>query len=204
MNTASEAGRRVLLNRLYRRYAEEKAFSDLQAGDNPLVPGTGSLTPRLMFVGEAPGRLEQKHRVPFIGASGRFLDEMLKSVGLERREVFITNSVKYRPTDGYGRNRPPTDDEVHAGMRWLRKEHDLLGRPPIVMLGKHARRQVEVGYRLPYGLTVGHWSWLGGIDGFPVLPLFHPAYGIYQQSNRPLMFEQFKAVLSPPAYGETP
>lgn len=205
MNPASEHGRRVLLNRLYRRYAEEPAFELLRAGDNPLVPGTGTLTPLLMFVGEAPGRREQQHRVPFIGASGRMLDELLASVGIERREVFITNCVKYRPMDGRGHNRPPTDSEVMAGMRWLRKEHDLLGRPPLVLLGKHARKQVEEGYRLPYNMTVGEWFWMGGAEGFPALPLFHPAYGIYQQSNKPLMFEQFKAVLTPPTYyGATP
>lgn len=186
----------MALRRLYRRYSHEPAFSALQAGGNPLVPGSGPVVgARLMFVGEAPGEREQRQRRPFVGASGKFLDELLESVGISRDEVWITNSVKYRPTNEQGRNRPPTDQEVYAGTTWLRREHRLIGSPPIVALGKHARKTVEAGYKLPYGLHIGEWFWLGDT---PLLPLYHPAYGIYQRSNRPLMFEQFKAVLAPP------
>lgn len=198
VNSASEHGRRVLLNRLYRRYADEPALAALRAGDNPLVPGTGSLRPRLFFMGEAPGRLEQRQRQPFVGASGQFLNELLASVGLSREDVFITNCVKYRPTDERGHNRPPTDAEVWAGVTWVRKEHALLGFPPLVALGKHARRSAELGYKLPHGLRIGEWSWFGGINGFPLLPLYHPAYALYQTSNKPILMEQFKAVLTPP------
>jgi uracil-DNA glycosylase family 4 len=197
VNHASEAGRRVLLNRLYRRYAEDPAFSVLRQGDNPLVPGTGSLFPRLFFIGEAPGRREATHRRPFVGASGELLDEMLTSVGLHRDDVFITNTVKYRPTEGKS-NRTPTDAEVYASLPYLRAEHRLLGLPPLVALGKHAKRVAERDYKLPHGLTIGKWFWMN--DGYPILPLYHPAYGIYQRANRPLMFDQFKAVLTPPAH----
>lgn len=199
VNPASATGRRVLLRRLYAQYAEEPAFAALQQGDNPLVPGTGSLAPRLMFVGEAPGKLEQKRREPFVGASGRFLNEMLASVGLGRDNVWITNAVKYRPTDPRGHNRTPEPEELAAGATWLRREHVILGKPPMVMLGRHARRQVELGYCLRgTDLTIGEWFWMGSLNGFPMLPLYHPAYGIYQRANRPMMFRQFKAVLSPP------
>lgn len=197
MNRASEAGRRVLLHRLYRRYAEDTAFSVLRQGANPLVPGTGSLFPRLFFIGEAPGRLEQKQRTPFVGASGNLLNEMLESVGIAREEVWITNTVKYRPTEGKS-NRSPTDTEVHASLPYLRAEHRLLGLPPLVALGKHAKRVAERDYKLPHGLVIGKWFWMN--DGYPILPLYHPAYGIYQRANRPIMFEQFKAVLAPPAH----
>lgn len=187
----SEAGRRVLLRRLYAAYAAEPALAPLRADGNPLVPGDGPMSPRLMFVGEAPGAREAKLRKPFVGASGDLLNEMLGSVGIRRDEVFITNVVKYRPPN----NRDPLDEERWAGTPYLRKEHRLLGRPPIVMLGKHATKTVKEGYRLPYDMTIGQWT---TFDGTPMLPLFHPAYGIYQRANRPLMFEQFKAVLTPP------
>lgn len=199
LNPASEAGRRVRLNRLYRRYADDPAFSVLRQGSNPLVPGTGSLFPKLFFIGEAPGRREATQRKPFVGASGELLNEMLESVGITRDEVWITNTVKYRPTEGKS-NRTPTDAEVHMSLPYLRAEHRLLGTPPLVALGKHAKRVAERDYKLPHGLTIGKWFWMEGVDGYPLLPLYHPAYGIYQRANRPLMFEQFKAVLTPPTH----
>ena len=191
----SEAGLRVQLRRLYADYARDRRLTKVraEAGD-VLVPGDGPVRPRLFFVGEAPGAHEAAQRRPFVGASGALLNEMLVSVGIERSEVFITNVVKYRPKD----NRDPDDSEIIAGMRYLRQEHRILGCPPMVVLGKHARKSAEWGYRLPHGLVIGEWSWMGGDGGFPVLPLYHPAYGIYQRSNRPVMFEQFKAVLNPP------
>lgn len=190
----SQAGKRVRLNRLYAEYAEDKRFVHLRAEDNPLVPGDGPTDPCIMFVGEAPGAREARMRKPFVGASGAFLDELLASVDLPRDKVFITNVVKYRPPN----NRDPWDEEVKAGIGYLRWEHRILGCPPIVMLGKHARKTVEHGYKLPEGLVIAQWFWMEADGGFPVLPLYHPAYGIYQRANRPIMFEQFREVLNAP------
>lgn len=160
-----------------------------------LVPGDGPMTPRLMFVGEAPGAREAKLRKPFVGASGELLDEMLASVDVARSEVFITNVVKYRPWQ----NRDPEDDEVHAGYAYLVAEHLLLGRPPVVVLGRHARN--ALGGALS-GHAIGQWLWMQHNGGYPLLPLHHPAYGLYQRAHRPMMFEQFKAVLTPPTSAE--
>lgn len=177
-----------MLRRLYGKYAADRAFATVrrEAG-GVLVPGDGPMSPRLMFVGEAPGAREAVLRRPFVGASGEFLNELLESVGLLRDEVFITNVVKYRPRN----NRDPEPAEVEAGRSYLWREHALLGYPPIVALGKHASNAV--------GCTpgIGDWQYVGGSFA-PVLPLRHPAYGIYQRANRPLMFEQFKAVLEVP------
>lgn len=193
----SEAGRRLLLRRLYTQYAEEPALTRVRTeAGGVLVPGYGPMKPRLMFVGEAPGAREHKHRMPFVGASGQLLDAMLGSVGIERRDVFITNAVKYRPVDANGNNRSPADEEVWAGITYLRREHVLVGRPPMVMLGRHARNTLTGAMA---GHPVGKWFWFNVDGGFPVLPLHHPAYGIYQRANRPMMFEQFKAVLTPPS-----
>jgi uracil-DNA glycosylase family 4 len=201
VNPSSEAGRRVLLNRLYARYDKDPAFAHMREAGSRLVKGDGPTFPPLVFLGEAPGQREDKLGRPFLGASGKFLDELFASVGLKREEVFVTNAVKYRPVNESRQNRSPTDAEVHASLPYFRREHRILGHPPVVALGKHARKQVESGYPLPYGLTVGEWFWMGAETsqgGFPLLPLYHPAYGIYQRANRPLMFEQFKAVLDPP------
>lgn len=194
---SSSAGRRLLLRRVYREYAADPALATVRAeAGGVLVPGDGPMNPRLLFVGEAPGAREASLRRPFVGASGKFLDEMLASVGLAREEVFITNVVKYRPRS----NRDPSNAEVHAGIPYLRREHRVLGTPPMVMLGKHARDTLAGELT---GWPIGKWFWVEFSDGgFPVLPLHHPAYGLYQRSNRPKMFEQFRAVLAPPATKE--
>lgn len=207
------AGSRVLLNRLYAKYEADQAFAHMVPETNGVVPGEGSMRPRLVFVGEAPGRSENRARKPFIGASGQFLNELLASVGLQREHVFITNTVKIWPwvrhpgpsirkTPMPQRNRPPTEEEKLASIPYLRKEMNYLGNPPIVVLGKHAKSAVSrlhpSGHRLgdpSLGMRLGEWTTTLGV---PMLPLHHPAYGIYQRANRPMMFDMFEAVLSPP------
>lgn len=192
--------RRVLLNRLYDEYAADPSFVHMSVRARGVVRGDGPTDPRLMFVGEAPGAQEDKQGRPFVGASGQFLNELLASVGLKREQVFVTNAVKFRPTDGRTRNRIPSDDERWNSLPYLRREHRIVGLPPIVMLGTTAQRAIERldnrSLKMPLGITRGEWFWMS--DGYPVLPLYHPAYGIYQKANRPMMFEMFKAVLSPP------
>lgn len=193
---SSEAGRRILMRRLYMKYAEDRAFMRVRSeADGVMVPGDGPIRPRLMFVGEAPGAREAKLRRPFVGASGELLGDMLKSVFIARSEVFVTNVVKYRPLG----NRDPSEEEVYAGLPYLRREHRILGRPPMVLLGKHAKNTLGGALN---GWPVGKWFWMEADGGFPVLPLHHPAYGIYQRSHRPMMFQQFRAVLEPPSRKE--
>jgi DNA polymerase len=201
------ANRRVLLNRLYGKYEHDAAFAHMLPETNGVVPGTGPTEPKLVFIGEAPGRTENRLRRPFCGASGRFLDQLMWSVGIGREDVFITNTVKIwpwtrrTPTSPQS-NRPPTEAEKLASIPYLRKEFALLGNPPIVVLGKHAKSAMAglhpAGTRLGdpmLNMRLGEWTRTLGI---PMLPLHHPAYGIYQQANRPMMFEMFKKVLEAP------
>lgn len=193
-----DASRRKRLHRLYRLLRHDKAFSFVrEEGDGVFVPGDGPVRPRLMFIGEAPGAREAKLRKPFVGASGELLNEMLASVGIDREQVFITNVVKFHPKD----NRDPTDAEVHAAYPYLRAEHRILGSPPMVVLGRHAKNALTGSLS---GVSIGEWVWMvrGDGSGYPLLPLHHPAYGIYQRANRPMMFKQFQAVLSPPTSAE--
>lgn len=199
MNLHSEVGRRVALNRLYRKYGEDVAFQHMLGRASGVVPGNGPTFAPLMFVGEAPGANEDKKRIPFIGASGQFLNEMLESVGLHREDVFVTNTVKIRPTDEGRRNRTPSEQEIRCSIPYLREEHSLLGRPPLVVLGRPALKAAMMLDRsllsMPLKPPHGQWAWIGE---YLVLPLYHPAYGLYQHKNKPIMFEQFKAVLKPP------
>jgi uracil-DNA glycosylase family 4 len=100
---------------------------------NP-VPGEGSPEADIMFLGEAPGAQEDKQGRPFIGASGKFLGEMLGSIGLSREQVFITNIVKFRPPD----NRDPSKQEIKACLPYLIEQIHVIRPRLVVFLGRHS------------------------------------------------------------------
>src|SRR3954454_3795359 len=99
-----------------------------------MVPGEGSPTADVMFVGEAPGASEDEQGRPFVGRSGRLLDELLAAAGLDREQVFITNVLKARPPG----NRDPRPDEVVHHMAWLEVQLALIRPRLVVPLGRHA------------------------------------------------------------------
>lgn len=136
------------------------------------VPGVGPADAQIMLVGEAPGRQEDLRGEPFVGSAGKFLDELLASVGLTRADVYITNVVKSRPFIGPspGANRAPTPDEIAACRPWLDEEIRII-QPKIV----GAMGRVALDYFFPktkisdvHGKPMQH-------DGRTVLPLYHPA-----------------------------
>jgi len=98
------------------------------------VPGYGPVTARVMAVGEAPGESEDREGKPFVGAAGRLLTSLLESVGLDRRDIYITNIVKCRPP----RNRDPEPAEVEACSPFLDEQIALLQPDVILLLGRHA------------------------------------------------------------------
>jgi DNA polymerase len=156
-----------------------------------IVPGRGQVAPRFAFIGEAPGAAEERAGRPFCGPSGRFLDEMLDSVGLVRNEVYITNVVKYRPPS----NRDPKPDEVRASLPYLRKELRLVAPMYMVTLGRHALAALDPTLRLSavHGQwqTVAGWPWL--------MPLYHPAVALYRSSMRATLLEDFSRLMEVPS-----
>lgn len=107
---------------------------ELAAGATQLVFGDGSPDAELVFVGEAPGKNEDEQGLPFVGAAGKFLNEMLATIGLERSDVYITNIVKYRPPN----NRDPYPEEKIAFLPFLKKQLAVIGPKLIVTLGRHS------------------------------------------------------------------
>jgi uracil-DNA glycosylase len=102
------------------------------------VPGEGLPSARVMFVGEAPGSAEDAEGRPFVGRAGKFFDDMLSRIGLKRARVFVTNSVKCRPSN----NRAPRDDELTVCREhWLDRQIDLVGPEIVVLLGAAAIKQ---------------------------------------------------------------
>ena len=148
------------------------------------VPGEGSRTAKVMFVGEAPGEQEDNQGRPFVGAAGKLLTELLQSIGLRREEVFITNTVKCRPPN----NRPPRKDELAACRGYLDRQLRLVHPRAVCPLGNSAIRTL-----LNSNESVTE---LHGIpfekDGITYFPMYHPAAALYTFTLRKVMEEDFR------------
>lgn len=153
------------------------------------VVGDGSADAEIVFIGEAPGAQEDKHGKPFIGAAGKFLNEMLESIHMNREDIYITNLVKYRPPE----NRDPTKEEIEACHTWLLDEIRTIDPLLIVTLGRHA-----MNYFFPEKkITNAHGEIFSThIFNKPhfVLPLYHPAAALYNGSLREVLKSDFKRI----------
>lgn len=148
------------------------------------VPGDGSWSAKVMFIGEAPGEQEDNQGQPFVGAAGKLLTELLQSIGLLREEVFITNTVKCRPPN----NRPPRKDESAACRGFLERQLNLV-RPRVVCpLGNSAIRSL---LNSSESVTQLHGKPIekGDVTYFP---MFHPAAALYTFALRKVMEEDFR------------
>jgi len=157
------------------------------------VPGEGNPDARLMLIGEAPGLQEARSGRPFVGASGRLLDALLASVGLERSEVFITNIVKDRPPD----NRDPTPSEISIYAPILIRQMEIIQPDVIASLGRYSMDFVlslldspEAGRRITelHGKQISVQASWGKVR---VVPLFHPAAAIYNPALKTTLAEDF-------------
>jgi DNA polymerase len=166
------------------------------------VPGEGPVNAKTMFIGEGPGRQEDLEGRPFVGRAGKFLDECLQSIGLHREQVFITNIVKCRPTEKAGnwvKDRKPTTEEIAACKPYLDQQIELLRPEVICTLGDTARSQVFKRFGLEED-TIGHVHGRLFLAGsVRVVPLYHPAAALYDNSLRQIImidFQSLRRVLS--------
>jgi uracil-DNA glycosylase family 4 len=139
------------------------------------VPGDGNPDAEIMFIGEAPGWHEDKQGLPFVGAAGQFLNEMLESIGLARSEVFVTNIVKSRPPG----NRDPLPDEIAACSIYLDAQIAVIKPKVIVTLGRFSMSRWFPGERI--SRIHGQARKFGS---FVVVPMYHPAAALHQASLR--------------------
>lgn len=161
-----------------------------QEGYEPVI-GDGSLEAKVMFVGEAPGEKEAKTGKPFVGRAGQILDELLFSVDIRREDVYITNIVKDRPP----KNRDPKPEEIALYAPFLDKQIEIIKPKVIATLGRFSTEYVMRRYGLEGEVTEIsklHGKPLVSPSGFVILPLFHPAAAIYNQSLKPALLEDFK------------
>lgn len=163
---------------------------ELKATATQPVFGSGNPQARIVFIGEAPGKKEDQHGLPFIGAAGKFLDTMLASIGMDRADVYITNTVKYRPPN----NRDPLQSEVDACFAWLTDELMYIKPTLIIFLGRHALHR----YFPKAIISEVHGTLLeNNIPGIPTkyfLPLYHPAAALYNGSMRATLLEDFATI----------
>jgi uracil-DNA glycosylase len=145
------------------------------------VIGEGDPDASLMFIGEAPGEWEAKRGRPFVGASGRLLDELLSSIGLQRQEVYITNVVKDRPP----KNRNPRVSEIRLYAPFLERQIDIIQPSVVAPLGRIALSFVlkQMGLSTE-GQTISrlHGQSLtaqASYGSVTVVPLYHPAVALY-------------------------
>jgi len=174
------------------------SLADLQSGlakldDCPLKHTASNLCfadgnpgARLMIIGEAPGRDEDRMGVPFVGADGQLLDKMIASIGLDRASVYLTNLLPWRPPG----NRSPTDEETAMLLPWLFR-HVQLAKPEFVLLLGGAAAKLVLGSHDGIMKLRGRWRDVDFGDGVarPVLASLHPAYLLRSPAQKRLAFE---------------
>lgn len=165
---------------------ELAAFIDgLYPGEKKvLVHGEGAVGAPVMLIGEAPGEQESLLGRPFVGKAGKNLDEFLAGAGMDRSALYVTNTVKFRPTktSAAGRtvNRPPTQEEVKLFLPWLLREIDLVNPKCVVTLGNVPLRALT-DRRSTIGDMHGQMiDWRGRL----LFPMYHPASVIYNPALR--------------------
>ncbi|MFO8010385.1 MAG: uracil-DNA glycosylase [Dehalococcoidia bacterium] len=140
-----------------------------------VVPGEGAEDAEIMFIGEAPGFYEDQQGRPFVGSAGKFLDELLRSIGLDRNKVYICNIIKCRPPQ----NRDPLPNEVESCRKWLDRQIELISPKALVTLGRHSLARFFPGSSIGKVHGTAH-----KMDGRLCFAMYHPAAALHQQSLR--------------------
>lgn len=162
---------------------------ELKKGATQLVFGHGNPNSEIVFIGEAPGKNEDLQGKPFVGAAGKFLDEMLAGIGMKRGDVYISNIVKYRPPN----NRDPSPEEKKAFWPYLIREISVIQPKIIATLGRHSMENFLPSHRIsqchgqPKRITLGS-------SKVVILPLFHPAAALYNGAMRQTLIEDFSSI----------
>ena len=153
------------------------------------VPGDGPYDAKIVFVGEGPGHMEDLQGVPFCGAAGKFLGDLLEMAGLQRDQVYITNVVKCRPPE----NRIPLDDEIETcTSNYLKKQIAMIRPKLIVSLGRTSTRALlgrEVSMSKEHG-TLLDCTYAG--VRFKLFVTYHPAAALYGAEAKQRLQADFK------------
>jgi len=178
-------GNQTKLDDIKQQIIDNKVCPELAETATQLVFGDGNPDAELVFIGEAPGKNEDLQGIPFVGAAGKFLNEMLEMIDLKRSDIYITNIVKYRPPD----NRDPSPDEKTAFMPYLESQLEVIQPKLVVTLGRHSLNcflpdlQISQCHGQPKRYK-----------GRVYLPLFHPAAALYNGAMRQTLIDDFALI----------
>ncbi len=179
------SSKQMQLDHLKQQIIDNKVTPELAATATQLVFGDGNPDADLVFVGEAPGKKEDLQGIPFVGAAGKFLNEMLAMIGLKRDDIYITNIVKYRPPN----NRDPLPEEKSVFLPYLESQLEVIQPKLVVTLGRHSLNcflpdlQISQVHGQPQRYK-----------GRVYLPLFHPAAALYNGGLRQTLFDDFALI----------
>jgi len=173
------------LTKVAEAMAADDITAELRGSANRIVAGAGNPDAEIIFIGEAPGAKEDLTGLPFVGASGKILDQLLAGIGMVRDDVFITSVVKYRPPA----NRDPTRLELSESLPYLRRQLEIIQPRLIVFLGRHAMNCFLPGLKIAecHGQLIRQ-------DGYNFLPLYHPAAALYNGSLRQSLADDFNLI----------
>lgn len=198
------------LDEVREKILRDKVTPVLKETATQLVFGEGNPDADILFVGEAPGKNEDQQGKPFVGAAGKFLNEMLEMVDLKREDVYITNIVKYRPPN----NRDPLPDEKAAFLPYLQAQLEVIQPKVVVTLGRHSMNcflpdlQISKIHGQPKRIRINMRNQAERIKqgetgvspesshGVPIviMPLFHPAAALYNGSMRQTLIDDFAKI----------
>jgi uracil-DNA glycosylase len=184
------------LENVAKQIVVDKVTPELAESATQLVFGTGKPDSDIVFIGEAPGKNEDLKGEPFVGAAGKFLDEMLGMIDLKRDDIYITNIVKYRPPN----NRDPLPEEKKAFLPYLQSQLEIIQPKVVVTLGRHSMNcflpdlQISKVHGQPKRVKLRLKE--NDKDTFEVviLPLFHPAAALYNGDMRQTLIDDFALI----------
>jgi uracil-DNA glycosylase family 4 len=184
------------LDDLKQKILDDKTTPELAASATQLVFGDGNPDTDVVFIGEAPGKNEDLQGIPFIGAAGKFLNEMLEMISLSREDIYITNIVKYRPPD----NRDPLPEEKKAFLPYLQAQLEIIQPKVVVTLGRHSTNcflpdlQISKIHGEPKRIRISMKQHSDDTLQLVILPLYHPAAALYNGSMRQTLIDDFAQI----------
>lgn len=186
---ANTSDKQVELDKVRRAIIDNNICPELAAQATNLVMGDGNVNAEIVFIGEAPGKNEDEQGLPFVGAAGKFLNEMLARAGMVRADVYITNIVKYRPPN----NRDPLPEEKKAFWPYLLKQLQIIEPKVVITLGRHSMEYFVPDMKISQIHGQAKQIQLGD-DKIVIVPLYHPAAALYNGSMRQTLVDDFLKV----------
>lgn len=191
--TTLQEQKQANLDELKDKIVADDICPELARQATQLVFGDGNPDAKIVFIGEAPGKHEDVQGIPFVGAAGKFLNEMLELIGMNRSDIYITNIVKYRPPN----NRDPLPEEKKAFLPYLQAQLEIIQPKIVATLGRHSMNcflpdlQISKIHGQPKRIKLKMKSSSSDVLEIVILPLFHPAAALYNGGMRQTLIDDF-------------